>query len=346
MKLSLPVTNLRQVLSATKPAISGRTTLPVLNCVRLAASTLLQASATNFDLWISSDTTANVAQPGAVCVRHEKALAAAMAFSGETMELVAEKAALTMTCGKAVVKLPVFDAQEYPECPTDGFGKPVVFAHHGLFRKLAAFASVDPARPALNAIYLDSKTIVATTGQMLLAIETPDELDLSVPTETALAVADMAGKEITLCQNESLLRFQSDGLTITARKLADQYPKHWRNVVSKPDFTITTNREALLEACKLACLAGDEKAYDSIRLNFSKGKCLVQMNGKDSGQSGMEIDCDAERDFSIGFAPKYLLPCLRAFDGESIALGFIDDISPLVIRQNGMTAVALPNRVA
>lgn len=348
MRLTLPTEHLREILDATRPAITGRTH-PILDCVRLTATTFLQASATNGDFWIDSETGANVEQAGAVCVQHKRACDAAHAFKGEVVELLVENKALKMTCGKAMVKLPTLEATEFTDAPVTGLGSPVALTQHVHFRKLLGFASTDPSRAELNSVYLGSGWAVCAMGYTLLAVEQAGlDLDLMIPSEVASPVANWKSEVITLRQSESLMQLAADGLTITSKKLAGRFPNWTIGVPAKETVKhlITCPREDLLWACKTAMLVGDERKYDSIRLDFTPGRCHVFMQGKEQGEAGEEIECDAKEPFCINFAPKYLLPILRAFEGETVTLGFVDAISPLVIRQEGMIAVALPNRVA
>lgn len=125
MKLTIPTKSLRDALSRVKPAISTRVTLPILGHVRLIAGNgTLAASATNCDLWIDAQETAEGEL--SCCLSFSRLFSAAQSFDGETTTITRLDGCVhEITCGPSRIKLPMMDPEEYKEPGVDGFSKPV-----------------------------------------------------------------------------------------------------------------------------------------------------------------------------------------------------------------------------
>jgi DNA polymerase III subunit beta len=196
MKLTITTDKLCALLDAAKPAISTRSTLPILSHVLLKAEAgQLRVSATTLDIWIEATDEATIEADGAVCLPFLRLINAAKQFDGATVAIEAKNGAANFKSGASSLKLPTTSADEFPPVPPSADGHRATIADlSAIFRRGLPFASVDTTRYVINAVFLTKGAAVSTDGNQLLWQEIDYHgLDCIVPNATVAAVAAWGG---------------------------------------------------------------------------------------------------------------------------------------------------------
>jgi len=113
--MTLKTSDLRAALARVTPIIKGRSTLPVLACVKLGNGSI---EATSFDEFASASIGGN---GNACCVFGDRLTKLLQFARGEESTLELKDNMLTVTCGQSVWKLATMPAGEFPDAPKDAF---------------------------------------------------------------------------------------------------------------------------------------------------------------------------------------------------------------------------------
>lgn len=335
--LKIATKSLQSVLAKVKPALSTRTTLPILGHVRLGCrGSFLTASATDCTLWIDATTDCVATDPGQTCLPFKRLSDAAALFKGESVTITVSAGAALVECGTSRIKLPVMDASEYPEGQRIE-GQPVLTT--GLpdkLKRLVPFCSDEPTKGTLQGVLLTRGYAVASLGVILLREQCEDLPDLIIPSEAAATVGGWTG-EVTVRHGNGLAEFSANEITLRTKLLEGLFPA-WQNTIpAETTSLLTFTRTALIEALRFcASQVGDVK-FANIKLVPKGGGFTVCL--RDNEDCAQFVESLTPLPCQIGLSMRRLLTLLGAFDGEVISLGITDARTPITVRQEDRIAV-------
>ncbi len=138
-------------------------------------------------------------------------------------------------------------------------------------------------------------------------------------------------------------------------KLIDAAFPSWHQVMpSDWSATVTAKREELLASIDgaLAVTRGKGEAAGAIVLEFARtGTLVVRSENPERGTAENELDVSVEgHPPRIGVKGEYLAQALKAYDGDTIALGLSGELDPIVVYDPGEASstsrqVIMPMRV-
>jgi DNA polymerase-3 subunit beta len=330
---------------AARIAPPPRTTaMPILTYVLLSAGEHgLECRATDFDLFGSIITEAQVDTPGKVAVPAHllasitKTLRASDQIS---LELIARGVEMRVKRYKAI--LPVLGLEDWPLWPNQGnpIGTiPTRILGRGLARVLPAVSEDKEALPVLRGIefeFGDTLTLAATDRYRIAAADLPWQPTLEaksdkiiVPSELLAtmrdAIADNGGGEgdVTLSSDGDTVTLNTSQHQITGR-LIDGTPVKWRKLMAQPEpaTTVTASVAALGRAVKQVSAAVEGKA-DKLRLEFTEDGIEVAL--ADDPESSSDIIEPEDFIFTgeplvIGVSGRYLRDALACVDTPMVQL--------------------------
>lgn len=315
----------------------------------------LSVSATNLTTSATSSVPYAGKKPteGALAVDAAALFAAAKGFDGETTTLSAdEKLRLTIECGGSKIALPGARAEAMPAIPAIDASK------------LHEVPAADFARIVLRGAYpVDGSVgaqirgvIVEATGKELVVCGVSGhrlaEQRMPSPVPAFATVVNGAGLVrivAALDEAEGNVRIGVqggyfaacfDGTTVMVKLEGDKrmpYEQIFQRY--QCDNVVTVNREVLLRATRLAALVSDqmsEKSLDSFRLGIEDGALVVKNSHQVKGDASTRIEMDdGGADIEVSLTWRYLVDALSHVDTDKVAVGFGDDVSPIVVRPVG-----------
>ncbi len=373
MKVIIPIKRLTTALRAIGPAVGRRSTLPILNGVKIEATgSSLTIEAT--DLETSARTNIEgrviVLQDGRAVLPSKPLSKAVALMSGEAVELTTEEGShrATLRCGSRVVTLDGFDPADWPRV---GTGEHALVASAearvlaDALTRVGLCASDDEARPALTAIALfcndGSLEAVATDSYRMGVVEIPAEVarESVFPFLVRARVAGALAKQLKKRRSkvEILLREDSVGRAIAfsfdntvwvIRLIEGEFP-NWRQLM--PGFEGAS--------CDFGCaeLASALKTVAAVRTNgtpvrMSLGdKCSLRLSEQNTGDVTEELadarfTADGVGPIEVAFNPAYLADALRFCGGDRVRIFVRDGLKPALLGARDARYLLMPVRLS
>ena len=366
MKLIIPRNELKTALDGLSKVVPRKTTLPVLQCIRIEATDgRVQAFATDLDQAVSYrfEYATIEGKPIAWLVELEQ-LKGLADGNGERIEIEAQTGdaatAVKYIGGHPTTHaLRLHDPGEWPEIRSTVTVAEVDSSFTAQYRKALAFSSTDSSRYVLNGVYLDVSDkkghyVVATDGRRLTALNTirfPLTESLILPSSRFLLWIRLAGDTAIgagMRGDTRWFRLTAGNWEYSVKAVDRTYP-NWRQVIPAEAGATTVHigaSDAEMLKSVLRTFPGHDVANAPIRLSKRAGKLIVSGKGaEDKAWTDLELpESRMEgKDQSIGVGRKYLLDALHA--GFS-TFTYADAYGPLMARNETGVHVLMPIRLS
>jgi len=343
-------------LQAVQNIVSTRTTLPILSNVLLRAEgNLLELTATDLDVTITSTVEATVQKPGATTMPVKKLFGIVRELSNPEIELeVDDKNVTSLRSGSSFFKIRGLGADEFPPLPQFKEDKKVILQQDkvkGMLKKTSFAISSDESRYVLNGIFFSLKdhklTLVATDGRRLSLVD--QEVDISEKSQGEFIVpgkavnelnrllSDKGEIEIKYSDNQASFTLRDDkpaSTHIITKLIEGNYPNYRQVIPAETKERVALGREEFLHALRRAEIMTSEK-QNSVKLNFSKNTLSITANSPDVGEACENIAINYKgKDVAIAFNPGYLIEPLNALPQDEVYFELIDELSPGVLKIN------------
>lgn len=379
MRMTCPQDQLSRGLAIVGRAVGGRTTLPVLNNVLLAADgDRLKLAATNLELGITTWVAAKVEHEGSLTVPAR--LLADFVNSlpaGQPVHLEVDQvsSSLHVASGRFTANIKGIDAEEFPPIPAAD-DRPTIRLAAPLLKEMIAqvafSAAKDESRPVLMGVNLkvDSAklTMAAADGFRLSLREAelekglPEPLDIIIPARALTELARLLGDsdddvEVTVTSNRSqvLFRVRTEGgeTNLVSRLLEGQFPDLMRVIPRTSTTSFVAKRGEFATATRIASLFARDAA-NVIRLEITPGaeggltpgKVAISANATEVGENHGEIDASVDGEPTyISFSSEYLAEVLGVLGNDEVKLKMTGPLSPALVEGVGLaeyTHVIMP----
>jgi DNA polymerase III sliding clamp (beta) subunit (PCNA family) len=368
--IELPAAELKTALTGLGKVISKRSTLPVLEHVRVtrdqAGTVTLQAT----DLDATAVYQAEASSPGEPCdfLVPYNSINKLVKGGKEPVRITVatkDKIQVRTSIGSSAMEqtLTSLPVDEYPPLPlVHGQSIPMDASFRDALRQALDCCSDDGSRHVIQHVCLDPRSpdghyITATDGRHLYAANSfsfefkapvliPDRpfLRWSKFLESGsgqLTVQRATKKEMPW------LKFQSGPWTLLAKSTDAEFP-NWKQVVPAADSSLTVVRLAASAVATLLAglpkLPGAEEHNRPVRLVITDQRLVVQARAKDASdwvRLVIEGATITGKPISIGLNRDYLLKALRF---GLTTCEFIDDLAPMVFSEGGRRMVVMPLR--
>lgn len=356
MKLTTNTESLVSALARLKTVIPSRATLPILGNVRILANGTLRIAANNLDQGLEMTLDAEISQPGEFTVPCNALHAALSCMDGAAVSLTKEKDSVVIACGSQTAKMRGLPVEEFPPI-SKREGESITIPGEKLKRWLGCCipaASVDQTRYTLNGVHLTERgnalAIEATDGHRLVVIDSEIQCKFEsciIPMMGAQIMAAMAfDGDVSISQNESVIFACGDRWEFATRKIEGNFPGVQQYLAPRENTkSVTVVREDLIRAAKYASLFVSD-AFSAIRL-ISEPGCMTVAAQSQLNDGSTRLDGFPKNPkITIGAKPAYAIDLLRCFTSEEVSLEVIDPSSPIIVRQEGITAVLMTRVVA
>ncbi|MDD4351372.1 MAG: DNA polymerase III subunit beta [Candidatus Gracilibacteria bacterium] len=352
MKFTCSQKDFKDALSLVNRAVSGRSTLPVLNNVLIEVKGgKIKLSTTNLEVAITHWLEGEIENEGSVTVPVKLISQYISLLNSEKVKIeLLEGETLHLKSEGSDTKIKGISADEFPMIPQLDEGDEFTVATSVLYeaiKQVGFAAAMDEARPVLAGVYFTSqkdKLILVATDSYRLAekkieVKTGKEVKAVVPSKTMAELARVIPQyeenlNIKVSNNQIMFKFSN--LQIISRLIDGQYPPYEQIIPSSAKLKLTINTELLSQVLKRVNLFAEEGGHN-VKLKIkNKGLEVVA----DTDQIGNEIasitDIKTEGDsLEIAFNAIYLLEALANMGSEEVKLEFNTETSPTLIRPVG-----------
>ena len=364
MRLSCLQENLSRGLTVVGRAVANRSTLPITQNVLLSVNqSMLQLSATNLEVAITTWTGAMVEEEGSVTVPARLLTEFVSSLPNERIDLELQPGTgvLELKCARSQAHIHGTDASEFPPIPTveEGIGAKVdPSVLKSAIARVAFAAATEESRPVLTGVEMKfdgSRFSLAAADGFRLAVHqgvlresVESETKVIIPARTLNEVSRLLGDqedpvEITMTPAKGQVLFRIKGaetVEVVSQLLQGAFPNYEQLIPEKHDTRAVLDLPSLLRAVRTAAIFARDGS-NIIRLELSPGngggdtgKVIVSARSQEIGDNQDEIDADVIEgvEGKIAFNSRYLLDVLAALERGKVALETASSSSPGVFR--------------
>ncbi|HKV46127.1 MAG TPA: DNA polymerase III subunit beta [bacterium] len=341
---------LREVQIVSR-AISSRASMPILGNILLDASTnSLKVSATDLELGIEAQISADVTENGSITLpaRILGDIVSNLPVASVGIDVGEGDTRARISCENIRFEILGLPAADFPVMPQNG-GEVIAQIDAGLMRTMirqTSFAvSTDETRPFLTGVYMvledGDGRLVATDGGRLALRKTKlpgkvkGKVSAIVPSKTMAELVRVLGgaeDQVTIASHENQLLFTVGGMRFISRLIAGQFPPYEKVIPSEFKQRIKVGTERLLRAVRRASITARDSA-NVVRLSAAERTLTVSSNTPEVGKAQEEIDVQAEGEMmQVAFNAKFLLDALVNMDAPEVVFELTGSLSPGVLR--------------
>lgn len=358
MKVTLNKNELGNVLGIAFKAITGKSTMPILEGFKLDAKDgALTITGSDLDLTIKTSVAGLVEEEGSL-VLDKRFLDIVKKMPEEKILLETKKDnKINIKSGKSLLKMGYMSSKEYPKIVNNEKSTAVKINSDVLKDLLkSTFYAIaqDEARPILTGVLFEVKdkelSIVSLDGyRMAIKKTTIDSPDFAVvvPGKTVNELIKLlpSNSEVSLNCNENYIIFEFDGTIVSSKLLEGQYVNYRALIPSDNKISLTIDKAKMLEMLDRACLIQNASYLIKLSLNAASN----QLHSKCESTFGVideELDCSIiGEDLEIAFNTKYLIDSCKATNSEEVTFYFNNGVTPCTIKGEDYLHLLLPVRI-
>lgn len=360
---------LSDLLSLASSVIKARSPKPVLQCVKFSPLEIVGVGSGNFMQMSATDLERGVSvilrqiqieSPGEFCVPADKLSAVIRVCPDETVKLSIENGMLAIRGQEDEWKIGTQDAADFPPVKFNLEGNNFTIDGEKLLRAInIAKTCIDTGATQGRMSFMNSLCIAGAGGQIDFVGTSGKSLAVvSVPIDTtkgwtAIIPHTSLDPIISLCKSDTVnvcissnqASFSADDSEYFLTLLEDRVPPYADIIPKQSETTCTlkASRESIISKLDSVCTMLEELNYTSIWDIEAKGPKISTREQGGTGFANCYLPCKVEgAPLKIGMNPKFLAAFLAKIEQEDIAIEFIKDNLPFVIRLEGITYVQMP----
>ena len=359
MKIIFSKSNLVKGVSIVSKAVPSKTTMPILECILIDATTdIIKLTANDMELGIQTEIEGEIAERGMIAI--DAKIFSEIVRKLPDNDIVIETDAnlqTVITCEKAKFDLSGKPGEEFSYLPIIEKEESIEISQFTLkevirqtifsiadteSNKLMTGELFEIKDSILRVVSLDGHRI--SIRKIELRNEVADK-KLVVPGKTLTEVSKILSGEaesmVNISYTNNHIVFEFDQTIVVSRLIEGEYFKIDQMLSSDYETKVRINKRELLSCIDRATLLVKEGDKKPIIINI--GDEIMELKIKSQiGSMNEEIVIEKEgKDLLIGFNPKFLIDALRVIDDEEVTLYLMNAKAPCFIKDDGENYIYL-----
>ncbi|WP_392485932.1 DNA polymerase III subunit beta [Haloimpatiens sp. FM7315] len=354
---------LQEAISTVQKAITGKSTMPILQGVLLIAeNNTLTLIGSDIDLSIETKIEANILTPGKIVVDSKLFGEIIKRLPNSNVEISTnEENSINIKCEKSNSTLFHMNADEYPEIPKINENMVCQMSQKILKNMIKGtiFAvAQDETRPILTGVLFEIKNnklnLVALDGYRLAlrseSINNKNDINCVIPGKTLSEVSKVLEddeKNVNLSFTLNHILFNLGKTRIISRLLEGEFIKYDSIIPEEYNLKVTAKRDEMLSCIERASLLGKEGNTNPVKFDIKDDTIVITSNSQ-LGKVREELNIILQGDsLQIAFNSRYLIDVFKIMDQEEVFLELSSSVNPCVIKGkegNNFTYLILPVR--
>ena len=359
MKILCTKSNLVKGVNIVSKAVPSKTTMPILECILIDATTdIIKFTANDMELGIETVVEGEIAKKGLVAID-------AKIFSEIVRKLPDNEVVIecdsnlqtTITCEKAKFSISAKSGDDFSYLP---------YVEKTEMLTLSQFTLKEIIRQTIFSI-ADNESNKLMTGELfqiqdnMLKVVSLDGHRISirktelkntyqprkavVPGKTLMEVSKIlsgeAESEVNISFTNNHIVFEFDDTIVVSRLIEGEYFRIDQMLSSDYETKVKMNKRELLNCIDRATLLVKEGDKKPIIIHILDDVMELKIKSQ-IGSMDEEIMIEKEgRDLLIGFNPKFLIDALRVIDDEEVTLYLTNPKAPCFIKDDNETYIYL-----
>ena len=352
MKIICTKSNLAKGVSIVSKAVPSKTTMPILECILIDATTdIIRLTANDMELGIQTEIEGEILDRGMIAI--DARIFSEIVRKLPDNDIVIEtddNLQTTIVCEKAKFDIAGKPGEEFSYLPMIEKEDSIEISQFTLkemirqtifsisdseSNKMMTGELFEIKDNVLRVISLDGHRI--SIRKMELKNEVRDK-KLIVPGKTLIEISKILSGEVESLVNISYTNnhivFEFDNTIVVSRLIEGEYFKIDQMLSSDYESKLKINKKELLNCIDRATLLIKEGDKKPIIINIQDGMMELKIKSQ-IGSMNEEIEIEKEgKDLLIGFNPKFLIDALRVIDDEEVTLYLMNAKAPCFIRDD------------
>lgn len=359
MKIVCTKSNLVKGVSIVSKAVPSKTTMSILECVLIDATTdIIRLTANDMELGIQTDIEGEIIERGMIAIdaKFFSEIVRKLPDSDVIIE-TDESLQTTIVCEKAKFNISGKPGDEFSYLPIIEKDESIEVSQFTLkevirqtifsiadsdSNKLMTGELFEIKNNMLRVVSLDGHRI--SIRKIALDADVTDK-KLVVPGKTLIEISKIlsgeAESKVNISYTSNHIVFEFDNTVVVSRLLEGEYFKIDQMLSSDYDTKVRINKKEFLNCIDRATLLVKEGDKKPIIINI--GDEIMELKIKSQiGSMNEEIMINKEgKDLLIGFNPKFLIDALRVIDDEEVTLYLMNAKAPCFIKDDNETYIYL-----
>ena len=350
MKLICSKANLLHGVNIVSKAVPTRTTIAILECILIDASTNdIKLTANDMELGIETKIEGEIVERGIIALDAKifSEIVRKLPDSDVVIE-TDETFKTTITCEKAKFNIVGKSGDDFSYIPFIERNESITMSQFTLkevirqtifsiadndTNKLMTGELFEIQENNLKVVSLDGHRISIRNIELKNSYEAKKVV---VPGKTLQEVSKIlpggSEEEVTIYLTDNHIVFEFDSTTVVSRLIEGEYFKIDQMLSSDYETKVKINKRELLDCIDRATLLVKEGDKKPIIMNITDSTMELKINSF-IGSMNEDIDIAKEgKDILIGFNPKFFIDALRVIDEEEVTLYMVNPKAPCFIK--------------
>lgn len=359
MKLFCSKAELQKSVNIVMKAVPAKTTMPILECILIDASTNdIKFTSNDMELGIETRVQGMVLEKGIIALDAKifSEIVRKLPDSDVTIE-TDERLNTTITCEKAKFNIPGKSGEDFAYLPLIEKNECI---------RVSQFTLKEIIRQTIFSIALNENNklmtgelfqiednrlrVISLDGHRISIRRVPlkeecEDRKVIVPGKTLNEISKILSGEledmVDIYLSSNHILFEFNDTTVVSRLIEGEYFKIDQMLSSDYETKVKINKKEFLDCIDRATLLVKEGDKKPIIIHIQDGQMELSI---DSQIGSMKEDIDIEKegkDIMIGFNPKFLIDALKVIDDEEISIYLMNPKAPCFIRDDAQQYIYL-----
>lgn len=362
MKIICSKSSLFKSVSIALKAVPSKTTMPILECILMDATTnQIKFTTNDMELGIETIVEGTIEEKGKVALDAKIFYEIIRRLPDNDVTIKTDdKYAATITCEKAKFNIPGKSGEDFAYLPMIEKDEPLTISQYTLkemIRQTIFSIAVNENNKLMTGELFEIKNnclkVVSLDGHRISIRKMPLKKDYSdckvvVPGKTLSEVSKILSGEVddqvSIYFTKNHILFEFDQTMVVSRLIEGEYFRIDQMLSSDYETKLKINKKEFLDCIDRATLLVREVDKKPIIINITDDDMELRIDSA-MGSMNEEIDIEKEgKDIMIGFNPKFLIDALRVIDDETVTIYLVNPKAPCFIRddEENYTYLILP----
>ena len=362
MKIICSKSNLLKSVNISLKAVPSKTTMPILECILMDATTnQIKFTTNDMELGIETIVDGTIEEKGKVALDAKIFYEIIRRLPDNDITIrTDDKYSATITCEKAKFNIPGKSGEDFAYLPMIEKDEPLTISQYTLkemIRQTIFSIAVNENNKLMTGELFEIKDnclkVVSLDGHRIAIRKMPLKREYSdrkvvVPGKTLSEVSKILSGEVddqvSIYFTKNHILFEFDQTMVVSRLIEGEYFRIDQMLSSDYETKLKINKKEFLDCIDRATLLVREVDKKPIIINITDNDMELRIDST-MGSMNEEIDIEKEgKDIMIGFNPKFLIDALRVIDDETVTIYLVNPKAPCFIRddEENYTYLILP----
>ena len=359
MKIICTKSNLVKGVNIVSKAVPSKTTMPILECILIDATTdIIKLTANDMELGIDTIIEGDIIQKGVIAIDAKIFSEIVRKLPDNEITIESDSNLQTMiTCEKAKFSISAKSGEDFSYLPYIEKAESIT---------LSQFTLKELIRQTIFSI-ADNDTNKMMTGELfeiegnILKVVSLDGHRISirkielkenyaqkkviVPGKTLQEISKIIGGEaealVDISFTKNHIVFEFDKTVVVSRLIEGEYFKIDQMLSSDYETKVRIHKKELLDCIDRATLLIKEGDKKPIIIDIKDGTMELKIKSQIGSMDETIFITKEGKDLLIGFNPKFLIDALRVIDDEEVDLYFMNAKAPCFIKDENQSYIYL-----